>query len=347
MKTLVQTTAGQVNAYCTQIGADPLLVQGAGGNVSWKDGEVLWVKASGTWLAHAENKEIFIPVDLAHLRAEISEENFSAVPKVLGDTSLKPSIETMLHALMPHKIVVHIHAVEILAHMVRENPLADLKKLIDDAVKWVFVDYFKPGSELAQAVSAQLAMRHDADVVFLKNHGLVIGGADIKCIEHSLGKLLSQLKIKTLPFEKNIENEALASDFLDGGYVLSSDMDVRKLATNTELASRLLSDWALYPDHIVFLGEKAFVVTDASDLSILANTTISPNFIFVTGKGVYENASTTDAHKAQLRCYYDVLVRQERTENITSLNSAQIAELLNWDAEKYRQNSVFMKRDIL
>ncbi len=55
----------QVKAFCAQIGADPLLVQGPGGNVSWKDGDVLWVKASGAWLAHAAGKdEIFIPVDL-------------------------------------------------------------------------------------------------------------------------------------------------------------------------------------------------------------------------------------------------------------------------------------------
>ena len=30
--------------FCQSLGRDPLLVQGAGGNVSWKDGEVLWVK---------------------------------------------------------------------------------------------------------------------------------------------------------------------------------------------------------------------------------------------------------------------------------------------------------------
>lgn len=188
------TTAKQVKTYCTKIGSDPLLVQGAGGNISWKDGEMLWIKASGTWLAHAEKQEIFIPVNLAHLRLKIAEENFSVAPKVLGDSSLKPSIETILHALMPHKIVVHLHAIEILAHLVRKTPLQDFKKLIGDAVKWVFVDYFKPGAELAQAVSMQLAKHHGADVVFLKNHGLVIGGDDIKGIEFSLSKLLSLLQ---------------------------------------------------------------------------------------------------------------------------------------------------------
>ena len=48
-----------VEDFCSRIGADPLLVQGAGGNVSWKKGSVLWIKASGTWLAHAK-KTIFL-----------------------------------------------------------------------------------------------------------------------------------------------------------------------------------------------------------------------------------------------------------------------------------------------
>ena len=45
--------------FCASIGSDPLLVQGPGGNVSWKENNCLWVKASGTWLASAK-KKIFL-----------------------------------------------------------------------------------------------------------------------------------------------------------------------------------------------------------------------------------------------------------------------------------------------
>ncbi|RDB35093.1 MAG: class II aldolase [Spirobacillus cienkowskii] len=327
------TTAKQVKTYCTKIGSDPLLVQGAGGNISWKDGEMLWIKASGTWLAHAEKQEIFIPVNLAHLRLKIAEENFSVAPKVLGDSSLKPSIETILHALMPHKIVVHLHAIEILAHLVRKTPLQDFKKLIGDAVKWVFVDYFKPGAELAQAVSMQLAKHHGADVVFLKNHGLVIGGDDIKGIEFSLSKLLSllqnnihHLQVKTQPPE-----------FMIDGYVPSKDKEVNKLATVDELTTKLETDWALYPDHVVFLGEKATIIKSSLSSYDLYNISITkPPFVFVVGKGVYESTTINDAQRIQLRCYYEVLTRQVVSENLESLTSFQVAELLNWEAEKYR-----------
>jgi rhamnose utilization protein RhaD (predicted bifunctional aldolase and dehydrogenase) len=342
MKKRFQTTAELVKGYCAKISADPLLVQGAGGNVSWKDGKVLWVKASGTWLANAEIDEIFVPVDFLHLRTEMAAGKFTATPKVVGDKSLKPSIETMLHALMPHKIVLHLHAVEILAHLVRENPLVNIQKLVGDAVKWVFVDYIKPGSELAQAVSAQLAIHHDADVVFLKSHGLVIGGQSIESIDITLGKLLLQLETKPRQFEHNILSEVLTTDFLNSSYVLSSDSNVNMLAANTELISRIKNDWALYPDHIVFLGEEATIVSDARELVKLLKSAASPNFIFVMGKGVYESPQITNVHRAQLRCYYDVLTRQVNSEKLISFSGLQVAELLNWDSEKYRQN-IFLK----
>ena len=67
MYPIEQTIEEQVKAFCAWIGKDPLLVQGAGGNVSWKDGDTLWVKASGTWLADATEKDIFVPVDLPYL----------------------------------------------------------------------------------------------------------------------------------------------------------------------------------------------------------------------------------------------------------------------------------------
>ena len=45
-----------------RIGADPLLVQGAGGNTSVKEGGVLWIKASGKWLSGAARGHMFVPV---------------------------------------------------------------------------------------------------------------------------------------------------------------------------------------------------------------------------------------------------------------------------------------------
>ena len=50
------------------LGADPLRTQGAGGNTSIKRDGVMWIKASGTWLADALAQDIMTPVRLDPLR---------------------------------------------------------------------------------------------------------------------------------------------------------------------------------------------------------------------------------------------------------------------------------------
>ncbi len=335
MQNINQTTAEQVKAYCARIGVDPLLVQGAGGNVSWKDGDILWVKASGTWLAHAKQSEIFIPVDFALLKSEIAKKNFSATPKLAGESKLRPSIETMLHALMPHKVVVHIHAVEVLAHMVRKSPLKEFKKIIAENFKSTVVDYFKPGADLAQAVSKALTLCPDADIVFMKSHGLVIGGDSVADIELMLNQLLLLLKITvSAPLTKNTPQEL---PVVIDGYVPCSDKEINLLAIKDEFISRLHTEWVLYPDHAVFLGADALIIQELSELRDTNRISLTKApFIFCAGQGVYESLSASPAQKAQMRCYYDVLVRQEAAEKLVSLNKEQIAVLLDWDAEKYR-----------
>jgi len=172
--------------FCTEIGSNPLLVQGAGGNVSWKDGGTLWVKASGTWLSDAVTSNIFVPVDLNALQKAINVGDFSAKPTLISESELKPSIETLLHALMPHRIVVHLHAIEVLAYLVRRNCESELDSLLKDEIPSVIVDYFKPGAELAAAIKEALEGNREAKAIFLKNHGIVVGGADIEEIQLTL-----------------------------------------------------------------------------------------------------------------------------------------------------------------
>ena len=47
-----------LRALSAKVGANPLLVQAAGGNTSLKENGVLWIKASGTWLMNAERDEL-------------------------------------------------------------------------------------------------------------------------------------------------------------------------------------------------------------------------------------------------------------------------------------------------
>ena len=122
--------AAQVLEFCAQIGTDALLVQGPGGNVSWKEDGVLWIKASGKWLADAKSSEIFVPVSLPPLQNALAKSDFTIVPTAISGSQLRPSIETLLHVLMPHKIVVHLHPVEMLSHLVISNQKDAISKYI-------------------------------------------------------------------------------------------------------------------------------------------------------------------------------------------------------------------------
>jgi len=330
-------TGNLLKNYCSKIGKNSLLVQGAGGNASWKHNNILWVKASGTWLVDAIKKDIFVPIDLVHLQQEISNNNFSSVPRVIGDSNLKPSIETLLHALMPHKVVLHLHAIEILSHLVRFNPEIIFSKLIDTSINWSLIEYFKPGEDLAREVSKSLRDNSNIDVVFLKNHGVVIGGKSVEDIEKILKKLLISLKNN-----KNKLINKVTSSVKINNYALSLDSDINQLAINKNLSKRLSKEWALYPDHVVFLGSHPIICSYPMNKEDIKKIHLNkPGFVFVMGHGVLESNKVTKSQKSQLRCYFDEIIRQPLQEKLFILSEKEITDLLDWDAEKFRQSQSF------
>ena len=339
MNSKISSTGKDVREYCARIGANPLLVQGAGGNISWKEDHTLWIKASGTCLSNAKKEEIFIPVNFAALAHEITKKNFSAAPKVLSEVKSKPSIETLLHALLPHKIVLHLHAVEILAHLVKQDFKKYLKNIIKEDISFSVINYYKPGADLALAIDAALKKRSSTDVIFLKNHGIVIGGESINDIHKKLSQIIDAFDAETSFEYTNIDIEPITPQYFSGVYTPINDSLIHQLALQPKLFKRLKSDWALYPDHVVFLGPKAYAYESWSKLkNDISNSELSPELIFIAGSGVYIKKSFTKAKQEQLRCYYDILVRQRPDSLLNVLSSDQIAELLNWDAEKYRMN---------
>lgn len=320
--------------YCVKLARDPLLVQGAGGNVSWKDGGTLWIKASGSGLAQAAREQIFLPVDLRHLRHALSRGDFSVVPRTLTDTSLRPSIETPLHALLPHPLVVHLHAVEILAQLVRRNADDVLRALLPPAVRWTSVAYAKPGAALAQALAEALAADPEADVVFMHNHGVVIGGENVAAVAALLCSLTESLAMapRISRAATPVELESTAAH----GYRRSDDPDINQLALNPRLFEGLRQAWALYPEQVVFLGAEAVTSDRLEDFPAVGDEIAGAPPVFVRGLGVFVPPRFGADRQAVLRCYFEVLSRQPDISGVRALTGAEVAELLDWDAEHYR-----------
>src|ERR1700749_5145651 len=100
-------------AFTAALGRNPLYAQGAGGNVSIKHNDAIWVKASGAWLRDAQARNIFVTIDQPHALAQLSRGE-PVYRRLDNDAVLRPSIETSLHVGLPHRIVVHVHAVSVM-----------------------------------------------------------------------------------------------------------------------------------------------------------------------------------------------------------------------------------------
>jgi rhamnose utilization protein RhaD (predicted bifunctional aldolase and dehydrogenase) len=322
-----------INEICSNMGHDPLLVQGAGGNVSWKSSGVMWVKASGTCLAEARKENIFVPVDLDSMREALLQDNYSYKPQVLGDFSLRPSIETLLHGLMRHKVVIHLHLISALIHLIKKDARGMISNLVDD--------YCKPGPELAKAVSTLLKSNELLDVIFLGNHGVVIG-ADTVEKAGELVQLLDELMGRgSLATEAPIKiNEIVAREPMIGFRWCPNPL-LHLLAQNSRNLKMVRDSWPLFPDHVVFLGEKALIVDDPITLDGLSSSQLGEvAFVFVRNVGVLQSDLATQAQIEQLICYYHVISNLDGESSIRCLIPQEIGDLLNWDAEVYRQSMV-------
>lgn len=329
------------------IGADPLLVQGAGGNTSVKINGVMWIKASGTWLMNAVHQQIMVPVRLDALRqamqaqAPEAERAQSFVVEESNPHQLRPSIETTLHALFPQKVVIHVHCVNTIALAIQQNAPRLLAPLLS-AFNWRYVPYAKPGLDLSTSIAGELYndQNQPADVVVLGNHGLVVAGHSVDAAQQRLTQVCRALQQPVL-------NTAAArtdklTQLADGSnYELPRHTETHAVALHEHCAS-VARGGSLYPDHVIFLGPgSVFAAHGESAADVAARCAhhghAPPVSILFPGNGVLMKQGAGDSAQAMARCLSDVCVRVAANAQVNYLTADQNHELIHWDAEKYRQ----------
>ncbi|MEO0497292.1 MAG: class II aldolase/adducin family protein [Pseudomonadota bacterium] len=301
------------------LGSDPLRIQGPGGNTSIKAGNVMHVKASGTELADACDRNVFVAVDLHKARAEArgAGDGTCKAAVLEGGSGLRPSIETTFHAAMEWPVVAHTHSVATIAHVTSEaGTRAAAEKL--SGLRFAIAPYAKPGIDLTSAILNVVTPA--TQIVLLGNHGLICCGSTSAEVRDLIELVEERLALPAADMSASVPSEPAQNGFEWMG-------EVGKLATHADYTS-LATAGSYWPDHVVFLGPAMPTLRD--DLN-------GRPAVIVPGQGVAVRTDAKSAQRAMVQCLADVLARLEDGWELLALTPPQEAELLNWDAEKYRQ----------
>ncbi|MEM7193135.1 MAG: bifunctional aldolase/short-chain dehydrogenase, partial [Pseudomonadota bacterium] len=179
-----------LRVYTTRlIGGDPLLVLHGGGNTSVKTracddlGEthdVIAVKGSGADMAYMEPWGL-PAVKLGPLRKlraldALTDEAMVNVQRLnlLDAKAPNPSVETLLHAFLPHKFVDHAHAAAVLSLVDQPDGEALAREVYNGRMG--IVPYIAPGFDLAKAAAEVFDEKPDVEGLILHKHGIFTFG---------------------------------------------------------------------------------------------------------------------------------------------------------------------------
>ncbi len=300
-----------------EFGSNPEFVLAGGGNTSWKQGDLLYVKASGTSLADITPAG-FVPMDLGQLNA-IWDTSYPYDPAeresaVLHDmmaarvpkaSSLRPSVETLLHALFPYRWVVHTHPALVngvtCAVKGREFVAADSIEEIMDLYTGIFTEI--RGNVRRFPVSTALHV-----------------------------ELTARDRVK----------EALVT-FLKEPVVLEfNNSEIETYARSEEHFLPLSLGFT--PDHIVYCGYRPLYVPSMEELnfrleSFVQKESFVPRIIVVRGTGAFAAGSSLKSAETARGVFLDgvnIAVYTESFGGYSFMPEDNLEFIRTWEMEKFR-----------
>tara|TARA_Y100001963_G_scaffold45097_1_gene63529 strand:+ start:2175 stop:3545 length:1371 start_codon:yes stop_codon:yes gene_type:complete len=149
---------------CRSLSFEYDLIQGAGGNLSYKFDDKIVITSSGKTMS-----------DVSILNG-YSVCSLTGVP--IDKNQKRPSMEINLHTQIDRPIVLHTHPIYLNTILCSENSEEIMSLILDD---YDYIPYTSPGEDLASKFSS------DKKIVLLENHGLVCSGDTfVEVIEESL-----------------------------------------------------------------------------------------------------------------------------------------------------------------
>ncbi len=183
----------ELRVYSSRLlGRDSSLVLHGGGNTSVKlrecsllgeEEDILHVKGSG-WDLETIEAPGFAPVRMAHL-AKLARLEALSDPQMMNELATHvthagapaPSVEAILHAILPYKYVDHTHADALLA--ITNTPEGERHARAIFGKDTVLIPYVMPGFDLARLCARRFAAEANAGTIgmVLMNHGIFSFGS--------------------------------------------------------------------------------------------------------------------------------------------------------------------------
>lgn len=270
--------------------SDELVLHG-GGNTSVKikvdSEEILFVKGSG-WDLVSIKAEGFAPVkmttllDMAKLKKLSDTDMVSGQKEAMIDKSApNPSVEAILHALIPFKVVDHTHADAVVTISNSKYGEEHIKNLYHD---FLIVPYVMPGFILARTI---YEMTRDFDWstckgIILHNHGIFTFDDDAKKSYDKMIEAVSkaenfldanaQLKINPKPSNKKVDLESLQALMKHHkGHEVSLHVNKSPLAlfyASQEDLSTFATRGVLTPEHIIRTKRVPVIIEENMEVAI-------------------------------------------------------------------------------
>jgi len=365
------------------LGRDSSLVLHGGGNTSLKvceknilgeEENILYVKGSGWDLATIEEAG-FAPVRIKHL-LELAKLDSLSDPEMVNElktgmtkaSAPSPSVETILHAILPYRYVDHTHADAVVTVTNTDDGMKRVWEIYGDLV--VIIPYVMPGFDLARECARRFSAEAGSGTIgmILMNHGVFSFGDTARESYERMIRLVGMAEdylkkngawdLKFPPAEQSDKKLRIPLAELRGkisaaaGFpvILTADSENRSLSfAGREDVSRISQSGPATPDHVIRTKRVPMIGRDvdayvreygkyfeehAKDHTMLdpaPRVVIDREFgVCAVGQSAKAAGIVADLYRHTI----DVILRAEALGGYRALSAKDIFDVEYWDLEQ-------------
>lgn len=351
-------------------GNNPSFVIAGGGNTSFKDDGLIWVKASGIPLAGiSENGFVCLSREKLGL---IEKKGYSKDPElreeevkedikkaIISPGDLRPSVETSLHNLIGYSFVVHTHPTLVNGLMCAKDVKEEVASRFGGEA--LYVEYTDPGfilfKKLQERISAYQEQHGKApQIIFLQNHGVFVGAdttGEVRSLYDSIEKRISKGQNLALPgceaeLYESVASRAITGYFKDRGLITKAircelvDYYTENMDRYLRVSQPFTPDIIVYcKSNYLFLGKELdpeLVITACEQFEETHG--YYPKVILEEQGGLMAVEESTRSLETVIEVYTDLMKISYLTGSFGGphfMTADQIRFIDSWEVEHYRR----------